>query len=69
MRWLRDRGCEALDAISPQDALDLCQRNRYALMLADLDMPEMDGVSLIAELREAGVRYPNRRDEQPRSHR
>ena len=58
VRWLRDHGCEAQGANSPQEALDMCQRNRYALMLADLDMPEMDGVSLIAKLREASIDIP-----------
>jgi two-component system chemotaxis response regulator CheY len=34
-----------------QEALDMCNRNRYDFVLTDQNMPRMDGITLIKSLR------------------
>lgn len=58
VRWLRDRGCDAQGARSSLHALELCQECRFALVIADLDMPDLDGSGLIRELRQHDLRMP-----------
>ena len=42
----------------PVAALAAIKRNRFDLVLADLKMPRMDGLSLIREIRQAGCDMP-----------
>ncbi len=58
VRWLKDRGCEAQEAQSSTHALKLCDDQRFALVIADLDMPDLDGASLVRELRQRDIRTP-----------
>lgn len=37
-----------------QEALELCQKNQYAFVLTDQNMPRMDGLTLIKSLRGMG---------------
>jgi CheY-like chemotaxis protein len=40
------------------EALQSVQKNPYQLVLMDVQMPEMDGYTAVAKMREAGVRIP-----------
>jgi signal transduction histidine kinase len=46
---LRDRGYETTGFASAQEALEAVRRSSFDLLLADLTMPEMDGITLLRE--------------------
>ncbi|MEO8844931.1 MAG: response regulator [Kofleriaceae bacterium] len=48
---LESAGYEVDLAVSAEDALDKLERSTYALMLADVEMPGMDGFGLVREVR------------------
>ncbi len=48
---LKKGGHEVTTAYDGQDGLEKAQRNSVDLVLADLNMPRVDGISLIQELR------------------
>ena len=50
-RFLRGRGFSADEAPSGNDALEALSRGRYDLVLSDVNMPGMNGLSLLAEIR------------------
>jgi signal transduction histidine kinase/DNA-binding NarL/FixJ family response regulator/predicted RNA-binding protein with RPS1 domain len=58
VEWLATMGCRAVPATSARQALSLCAHNNYALVLADLNMPHMDGLTLIRQLRGSGWEQP-----------
>lgn len=45
------RGCECLEAVDGVDALRLWETENPDILISDLDMPRLDGYSLIAEIR------------------
>ena len=47
-RMLEREGLTTAVAQDGLEALELLAKNRYALMITDLEMPQMDGVELIA---------------------
>lgn len=47
-------GYVAHGAKTASEALTLCQRQQYGLILVDLDLPQIDGLQLIRHLRECG---------------
>lgn len=49
--FLRGRGWRVVAAFAPQDALDLAQSQKLALVLTDRRMPGMDGNTLVERLR------------------
>jgi len=51
VQWLTRHGCPAQGAKTASEALGLCRRQNYGLILVDLDLPEVDGLSLIQQLR------------------
>ena len=53
---LRDQGYDTTGVAAARDAISLLQNQRYELLLADLSMPEMDGITL---LRAASERDPH----------
>ena len=48
---LASAGFEVAEAPDGQAALSMAQRERYKLVLADVNMPNMDGLSLVRALR------------------
>ena len=48
---LRSAGYEVLSAVDGHDALLTAKSNKVSLVLTDLNMPNMDGITLIRELR------------------
>lgn len=58
VRWLREKGCEAQEADSSNAALQLCSSCPFALVIADLDLPGLDGVGLIRQLRQNNLAVP-----------
>lgn len=48
---LRDAGFEVLEAGHGQEALDLMEDRSISVVITDLNMPMMDGATLIRELR------------------
>ncbi|HEU0197820.1 MAG TPA: response regulator [Nevskiaceae bacterium] len=48
---LREAGFEVAEAADGQQALEIAQKQAFKLVLADVNMPRMDGISLIRELR------------------
>ena len=44
--------CEIAEASHGQQALDLIQQNRPDLVLLDIDMPGMDGITVVKRIRE-----------------
>ena len=48
---LRDAGFEVVEAADGDEALAAARDAQFELVLADVNMPRMDGISLIRELR------------------
>ncbi len=57
-RFLRKRVSSLTVAINGMEALALCGTQHFDAILSDLRMPEMDGLTFINLLREAGVHTP-----------
>lgn len=49
---LRDAGYEVSEAGDGTEALAIAENEKFDLVLADVNMPKMDGISLIKKLRE-----------------
>jgi len=49
---LRDAGYEVSEAEDGSEALTIAEKEKFDLVLADVNMPKMDGISLIKKLRE-----------------
>jgi DNA-binding NtrC family response regulator len=56
--FLADLGHEVLEAGDGREALEVLPNNRVDLVLTDLMMPRMDGISLLGRLREEGYHMP-----------
>jgi CheY-like chemotaxis protein len=56
MAMLRRRGYDVTLAETGRDAVDLVGRERFDLVLMDVQMPEMDGFAATAAIREAEAR-------------
>ena len=55
---LKLTGYECLEAADGRTAVELALRERPALVLMDLSLPELDGLQAVRELRAAGVGIP-----------
>ncbi len=55
---LQFEGYEVLEARDGQEALDAIARDRPDLVLLDVMMPKVDGISVCRQLRDAGYRLP-----------
>ena len=49
---LTDAGYEVEQASDGQQALEICQKKKFDLVIADINMPVMDGITLVKKLRE-----------------
>jgi two-component system chemotaxis response regulator CheY len=49
---LSDAGFDVIEAVDGRDALDKAQQAQADLVLTDVNMPNMDGIELIRNLRE-----------------
>lgn len=55
---LVDAGHEVHIALGPREALDLARTETFDLVLCDINMPEMTGISLVSKLRRlSGYEY------------
>ncbi len=57
-RILEETGLTVSIAANGREAVTLATRNRYDLILMDLNMPEMDGISATRSLRAQGIEIP-----------
>ena len=48
---LRDAGYEVIEAVDGQDALEKLTGNKVNLIICDVNMPNMDGISFVKELK------------------
>ncbi len=48
---LKQAGHEVMEASDGVEALELAKKNDFGLVISDVNMPRMDGISLIKELR------------------
>ncbi len=48
---LRKDGYEVIEAVNGNDALQKLAQNKVQMVITDLNMPEMDGIELIRQLR------------------
>lgn len=55
---LGDWGLDIVHAMHGAEALSLCERQSFDLVIADLAMPIMDGEQLFIELRQKGIELP-----------
>ena len=51
---LKSAGHQVTEACDGQDALNKAKGNKFSLVLSDVNMPVMDGITLIKELRAMG---------------
>jgi two-component system chemotaxis response regulator CheY len=49
---LKHAGYEVIEAADGVDALDFARSNSVSLVLTDVNMPRMDGITLVRELRQ-----------------
>ncbi len=49
---LQGAGFEVTEAVDGQDALEIAQKQSFDAVVADVNMPRMDGITLIRSLRE-----------------
>ena len=49
---MRNAGFDVLEAEDGEEAFDVAQREQVELVLTDVNMPRMDGITLIGKLRE-----------------
>ncbi len=48
---LKQAGFEVIEAVDGVDALEYARSNAVSLVLTDVNMPRMDGITLVAQLR------------------
>lgn len=55
---LTSQGFSMTEAVDGQDGLDKASKASFNVIITDLDMPRMDGLTLVRNLRAAGVKTP-----------
>ena len=55
---LETEGYEVFEVSSGEEAVQLLAEHRFALAILDIRMPGMDGLELLAKMRESGIRVP-----------
>jgi len=48
---LRGAGYEVVDAVDGKDGLSKAEKDKFDMIITDLNMPNVDGIQLIAEVR------------------
>jgi CheY-like chemotaxis protein len=56
--FLEEKNCQALTTDNGRDAVAIAGRKEIQLLLTDIEMPEMNGVTAISTLRQAGFVQP-----------
>lgn len=51
---LRGAGYDVVEAVDGQDALDKLEHHQVSMLITDLNMPHVNGVELIREVRRSG---------------
>ncbi|MBM4039344.1 MAG: sigma-54-dependent Fis family transcriptional regulator [Planctomycetes bacterium] len=51
-RALREHGCDAVYRLTGQAALQELERQRYSILVADIRLPDMDGIELLRQAKE-----------------
>lgn len=51
VKWLTDQGCFADGVRTAKEALELYFKKSYSLLMVDLDLPEVDGIKFIEQVR------------------
>ncbi len=57
-RFLQKWNVEIDEAVNGLEAVSLFEKNKYDLLLVDLEMPEMDGSEAVAEIRKKNANIP-----------
>jgi FixJ family two-component response regulator len=55
---LETEHCDIFEATSADQALELLAEHAFALAILDMRMPGMDGLELLAKMRETGIKVP-----------
>jgi CheY-like chemotaxis protein len=55
---LETEGYEIFEARSGEEAVQSLAEHTFALAILDIRMPGMDGLELLAKMRESGIRVP-----------
>src|SRR5580704_10596939 len=55
---LETEGYEVFEVSSGEEAVQLLAKLSFALAILDIRMPGMDGLELLAKMRESGIRVP-----------
>lgn len=58
MHVLENRNCQALTTDNGRDAVAIAGQNEIQLLLTDIEMPDMNGITAISTLRQAGFVRP-----------
>ena len=66
--WLQQDGYQVETAAGGPEALAKNAESRFDIMLIDVKMPEMDGLTLLKKLKADGYRYRHRHDDGARRH-
>lgn len=53
---LEKEGAHVTEVINGQDAYDMIQKNQFDVVISDIQMPIMDGIELISELKSKGMK-------------
>ena len=56
--YLKKRVASLSVAANGREALELCRKHTFDVILSDLRMPEMDGMTFIRHLRDSGIQTP-----------
>ncbi|MBN4080503.1 response regulator [Beggiatoa alba] len=51
---LKGAGFDVAEAVDGQEALDKANTDKFDLIISDINMPNMDGLTLVSELRKLG---------------
>jgi signal transduction histidine kinase len=57
-RFLTKWGIEVREAFNGKEAVDLFAKEKFDLVLIDLEMPEMDGITALGEIRKINAKIP-----------
>lgn len=53
---LKQLNCDVVEAVSGREALEMMDRDGFDLILLDIEMPDLDGLAVLRQMRETGGR-------------